>query len=403
VVVVNFLNVKNAADIRVFQLLDEKFKLFSGVFGASDDVLGSIESGVDFEKRIAEIYQKYRSEKEIIDQFDLLQKELDEQISSKMLSTRETLLANFDDEVLDKLKIRLSESKEYINKYEQWLWAVTKFELNGTAKFNDKDLSFQLKKQPYPNATFPTESFKLGKPNTEAHVYRMGHPLAQTVLEKVKKKKMHPASLTFDLTGYKGNVAILDELKGQQGWLSVMAVSVDSFESSDYLMAYGIANNGITLTEDQAKRLLTLPAKNASENSKEVDETLVLKSGETYLDALLKTLSERDNNYLKFETEKLTKWAEDRMNAAELAIKETKAKIKELNREAQKTVDPTSQLKIQEQLQDESRKQKKQRQEIFIVEDEIAEMRDKMISDIQKRMKQEISKTHLFTINWKLV
>jgi ERCC4-related helicase len=403
VVVVNFLNVKNAADIRVFQLLDEKFKLFSGVFGASDDVLGSIESGVDFEKRIAEIYQKYRSEKEIIDQFDLLQKELDEQISSKMLSTRETLLANFDDEVLDKLKIRLSESKEYINKYEQWLWAVTKFELNGTAKFNDKDLSFQLKKQPYPNATFPTESFKLGKPNTEAHVYRMGHPLAQTVLEKVKEKQLQPAFLTFDLTGYKGNVAILDELKGQQGWLSVMAVSVDSFESSDYLMAYGIANNGITLTEDQAKRLLTLPAKNTTQDSNTIDESLIMKSGETYLDALLKTLSERDNNYLKFETEKLTKWAEDRMNAAELAIKETKAKIKELNREAQKTVDSTAQLKIQEQLQDESRKQKKQRQEIFIVEDEIAEMRDKMISDIQKRMKQEITKTHLFTINWKLV
>ena len=403
VVVVNFLNVKNAADIRVFQLLDEKFKLFSGVFGASDDVLGSIESGVDFEKRIAEIYQKYRSEKEIIDQFDLLQKELDEQISSKMLSTRETLLANFDDEVLDKLKIRLTESKEYINKYEQWLWALTKFELNGTAKFNDKDLSFQLKKQPYPNANFPTESFKLGKPNTEAHVYRMGHPLAQTVLEKVKEKQLQPASLTFDLTGYKGNVAILDELKGQQGWLSVMAVSVDSFESSDYLMAYGIANNGITLTEDQAKRLLTLPTKNANQDTNIIDNSLVIKVGETYLDALLKTLSERDNNYLKFETEKLTKWAEDRMNAAELAIKETKAKIKELNREAQKTVDPTAQLKIQEQLQDESRKQKKQRQEIFIVEDEIAEMRDKMISDIQKRMKQEISKTHLFTINWKLV
>ncbi|MFZ4106891.1 SNF2-related protein [Flavobacterium sp.] len=403
VVVVNFLNVKNAADIRVFQLLDEKFKLFSGVFGASDDVLGSIESGVDFEKRIAEIYQKYRSEKEIIDQFDLLQKELDEQISSKMLSTRETLLANFDDEVLNKLKIRLSESKEYINKYEQWLWAVTKFELNGTAKFNDKDLSFQLKKQPYPNATFPTESFKLGKPNTEAHVYRMGHPLAQTVLEKAKAKTLQPASLTFDLTGYKGNVAILDELKGQQGWLSVMAVSVDSFESSDYLMAYGFANNGINLTEDQAKRLLTLPAKNANQYSNIIVNSLVIKTGETYLDALLKTLSERDNNYLKFETEKLTKWAEDRMNAAELAIKETKAKIKELNREAQKTVDPTSQLKIQEQLQDESRKQKKQRQEIFIVEDEIAEMRDKMINDIQKRMKQEISKTHLFTINWKLV
>jgi len=403
VVVVNFLNVKNAADIRVFQLLDEKFKLFSGVFGASDDVLGSIESGVDFEKRIAEIYQKYRTEKEIIDQFDLLQKELDEQISSKMLTTRETLLANFDDEVLDKLKIRLSESREYINKYEQWLWALTKFELNGNASFNDKNLSFKLKKQPQADVTFPTESFKLGKPNTEAHVYRMGHPLAQYVLDKVKEKELLPASLTFDLTGYEGNVAILDELKGQTGWLSMMAVSVDSFESSDYLIAFGQTCNGNMLSEEQAKRLLTLPAIDNNNTEKEFDNKHIKSLGEKHLDSLLNILSEKDNNYLKFETEKLTKWADDRMNAAELAIKETKAKIKELNRESQKTADPKTQLDIQEQLQEQSRKQKKQRQEIFIAEDEIAEMRDKMISDIQKRMKQEITKTHLFTINWKLV
>ncbi len=44
VVVVNFLNKNNAADQRVYELLAEKFKLFSGVFGASDEVLGAIES-----------------------------------------------------------------------------------------------------------------------------------------------------------------------------------------------------------------------------------------------------------------------------------------------------------------------------------------------------------------------
>ncbi len=43
VVVVNFLNKNNAADQRVHELLAEKFKLFSGVFGASDEVLGAIE------------------------------------------------------------------------------------------------------------------------------------------------------------------------------------------------------------------------------------------------------------------------------------------------------------------------------------------------------------------------
>ena len=403
VVVVNFLNMKNAADVRVFQLLDEKFKLFSGVFGASDDVLGSIESGVDFEKRIADIYRKYRSEKEIIEQFDLLQSELDDQISKKMLSTREMLLANFDDEVLGKLKVRLSESKHYINKYEQLLWAITKFELNKNAVFNEKELSFQIKKQPYANKSFPIEPFKLGKPNTEAHVYRMGHPLAQLILEEVKNKDIPDATLTFDLTGHEGNVSALEELKGQSGWLSVLSISVDSFESSDYLTAFGCCDNGTQLTEDQAKKLISLPVKKIAEEKNQIKNASIDSAKDLNLNVLLNNITESDNGFLKLETEKLTKWAEDRMNAAELAIKETKNKIKELNRESQKTTDPKSLLKIQEQLQEQSRKQKKQRQEIFIVEDEIAEKRDNMIADIQKRMKQEVKTKTLFTINWKLI
>jgi SNF2 family DNA or RNA helicase len=65
VVVVNFLNKSNAADQRVYQLLDEKFRLFNGIFGASDEVLGAIESGVDFEKRIIGIYQRCRTPEQI--------------------------------------------------------------------------------------------------------------------------------------------------------------------------------------------------------------------------------------------------------------------------------------------------------------------------------------------------
>ena len=48
VVVVNFLNKNNAADKRVYELLAEKFRLFSGVFGASDEVLEAVESGGRF-------------------------------------------------------------------------------------------------------------------------------------------------------------------------------------------------------------------------------------------------------------------------------------------------------------------------------------------------------------------
>ncbi|MDC9729834.1 MAG: SNF2-related protein, partial [Methyloprofundus sp.] len=57
VVVINFLNKRNEADRRVLELLTEKFNLFDGVFGASDEVLGRIENGIDFEKRILDIYE----------------------------------------------------------------------------------------------------------------------------------------------------------------------------------------------------------------------------------------------------------------------------------------------------------------------------------------------------------
>src|SRR5208283_1677507 len=70
VTVVNFLNLKNHAELRIYQLLDQKFRLFDGVFGASDEVLGAIESGVDFERRIVAIYQKCRTPEQISFEFD---------------------------------------------------------------------------------------------------------------------------------------------------------------------------------------------------------------------------------------------------------------------------------------------------------------------------------------------
>ncbi len=280
---------------------------------------------------------------------------------------------------------------------------TNKIPLADCAHFDSTNFVFNLNKQPSAQASFPKEPFKLGKPNTQSHVYRMGHPLAQWVLEKAKNIDTPAAFLTFDLTGYEGNITILNSLKSQTGWLKLISVSVNSFEASDYILIFGYSDTGIPLSEEQAKRLITLPVSFTDENATNLDTGKIDTIKDEYLKTLLQSVSERDNNYLKQETEKLTKWAEDRMNAAELAIKETKARLKELNREAQKTDDPITQLKIQQELQELSRKQKKQRQEIFTVEDEIAEKRDAMIAEIQQRMKQETTITELYTINWKLV
>jgi SNF2-related domain/Helicase conserved C-terminal domain len=105
VLVLNFLNRKNAADARLYELLEAKLQLFDGVFGASDEILGALESGLDFERRVLDIYQSCRTTEEIAAAFDALRADLEQRIHVRMTETRALLLERFDADVRRRLKL----------------------------------------------------------------------------------------------------------------------------------------------------------------------------------------------------------------------------------------------------------------------------------------------------------
>jgi len=226
VVVVNFLNKKNAADQRVYQLLDEKFKLFSGVFGASDEVLGSIGSGIDFEKRIAEIYQKCRTEEQIQFNFDQLQQEMESQIDERIKQTRQKLLENFDEEVQEKLRMNQRESSEVLSKYDNWLWQLTRFYLQPYAKFEDGQNGFTLIKNPFPEEQIHPGPYRSGKAVDDANLYRPGHPLAQKIIEQCKALTPDSKGLCFEYSHSGKKISILEPLTGKSGYMSVICQTV---------------------------------------------------------------------------------------------------------------------------------------------------------------------------------
>ncbi len=116
VLVLNFLNRSNAADARLYELLERKLNLFDGVFGASDEILGALESGVDFEKRVLEIYQSCRLPEEINTAFDALRKDLETGINQRMMETRATLMERFDGDVRDKLRVAGDSAREAVSR-----------------------------------------------------------------------------------------------------------------------------------------------------------------------------------------------------------------------------------------------------------------------------------------------
>jgi len=148
VVVVNFVNTRNEADKRVLELLTEKFNLFNGVFGASDEVLGRIESGIDFEKRILDIYQSCRTQEEIEQAFESLQKELEADIAERLDDTRKLLLEHFDEDIHDLLKIQLDAAQQRLDKVGRLFWDLTRHVLRDKARFDDDKHDFMLVQPP---------------------------------------------------------------------------------------------------------------------------------------------------------------------------------------------------------------------------------------------------------------
>lgn len=407
VVVVNFLNTRNAADQRVFALLNEKFNLFDGVFGASDDVLGSISSGVDFEKRIAEIYQNCRTKDEIETSFDNLQKELEEQIDTKIKTTQQKLLEHFDADVIDKLKTRLDEAKTHVSKYEQWLWEITKLGLDGNATFDSQNLSFKLNSIPFRDkikSSIPTGPYTLEKFRDDIHRYRIGHPIAQYLIDEFKSKELEETMLTFNYSDTKLNVSSIEHLVGKSGIIHLSNFEVTSFDVTDNLLFVGLTDDGAELTNEICKRILELPVD--AENSYQLSSTeriLMSDKRDKHKDLLLEVLQAKDTEYFQLEVDKLHKWAEDKILASEKELKDIKSKIKEINRDTKKTSSSDALLKMQTELRDLESKKKRLRQEIFAVEDEIEERRDDMINEIKAKMLKAINESSIFTIKWKLV
>ncbi|MBX7100812.1 MAG: DEAD/DEAH box helicase [Myxococcaceae bacterium] len=118
VVVLNFLNRQNAADARLYELLEKKLTLFDGVFGASDEILGALESGVDFERRVLDIYQSCRTPEEINAAFAALRSDLESRIESRMTEARSLLLERFDGDVRRRLKLAGDAAQESLKQHQ---------------------------------------------------------------------------------------------------------------------------------------------------------------------------------------------------------------------------------------------------------------------------------------------
>lgn len=394
VVVVNFINAANAVETRVYELLENKFRLFEGVFGSSDEVLGTIENGVDFEKRIIEVYKKCRTKEEIENYFNQLQSEFEDQINQKVKEVQSKLFDHFEASVIEKLRTTYSETKVFIEKFEKWLWELTQFYLQNKAQFIFDDYTFILDNG---------EKYTLNKKREDAKRFLINGPIAQKIISQGKKEKTPLAHLSFNWSNINVKHTDISKLKAKSGVLRVSNLEVSSeIESHSVLLFSGITDENEVLNDDICRFILGLNS--TINDSFKGDLDTIDKHHAIIKQERLKYLEDTDAALMQREFKKFHNWADDKILELESELKEAKKEEKEIDRAAmQEGLSGAEALAMQEQLAKAKKKVSRLKREMFDREDEINEERDQMIAEAKSKLNRTITEEEVFTVSFELI
>lgn len=400
VVVINFLNRKNAADVRVYELLSQKFNLFSGVFGSSDEVIGSIESGVDFEKRISEIYQRCKTSEEIQSEFDSLQEELADHINEKMVQARQSILENFDEEVAAKLKHCQNDTIASLGKFSQWIYYF--FLIHGAERVKPLDKwRLRLKTTDGHERTY---NLKWQDADEEGDIFlRREDPLYESWLSEALREELPPVHIKFDYDESSRHISFFDTHQGLRGILSIDKISYSGIGDEEHLVFSAVTEDGTVVDDEMLNAMLELPAEVAGECSPDTEALIIMRKERIAMQQ--QKIENENKQYFLDECAKLDAYSEDLKEGLQRNLKE----LKKLIAEKRKTFRSSTSLPLEEMLalKDEinklDEKRKKMQREIYEHEDEIEQQNQRLQDEMQEKLKGNCQTEHIMTISFEIV
>ena len=194
---------------------------------------------------------------------------------------------------------------------------------------------------------------------------------------------------------------VVERLVGQSGWMQLSLLELDSFQHEEHLVFTGMTDTGEVLDQESCEKLFYLLATTTDLQASPPME--LQTNAQRQLEATLSRALELNDQFFQQERDKLEAWADDRIASAEQALKDTKLKLKGLKRQARMALSMEDAERLQRDIGRTESEQRRQRQEIFAVEDEIEARRDALIAALQKRLHRASRNQSLFVLRWSVV
>lgn len=406
VVVVNFSNKGNVAEARILELLTDKFHLFSSVFGASDEVLGQIEDGLDFEKTIGEILTRCRTAAELDAAFDDVAAQYAHEISREMSNAKAKVFDHLDPHVQDRLKAYDEAAGEVLNTFERMLLAVTRHELIDAATFEGDGRIFELHEYAAPDVEMGRYYFK-SHPIENAHQYRFSGALAQHVVRTAKGRATPPGELVFSIAESARASAAVKALVGASGVLTANEITFrmsarNQDVSESYMLAAAITDDGRELDGEYVADILELACTDVSDLDASIDGRVFEAHLESRKGELMREVQVRNARYYAQQEEILYRSQQDRKAEHEGRIRDFRAKEKEARRLARAADDPMEQLRQKREARRWEQKAEDADEEFRAVRRRLRDEADAFLDLIEQSLSGTQITEPLFTIRWRI-
>ena len=395
VTVANFMNRGNQAEARIVQLLETKFRLFDGVFGSSDEVLGAIESGVDIERRILDIVQSCRTSDAINAAFDQLQAELVVEIDEAKKSAREQILAAMDDKVVERLKFQQGVIHQQLDEFQRALLNLARAELPN-ARFHDD----HAQRFDHDGETYTTEW-----PLADDRGWRFfrladGH-LADNLIAQAKGRDLDQATVTFDYGGYTGNLGDVEAQIGAGGWMQAARLTLETpARTFDELIVAAITDDGAALEGETAARLMQVPASVTGAAPSPVPTDALDRLVADRQTTIVQQAQTRLGSFLEEEEDRLDNWREDAKVSFEAQIKALTKEAKEKTKLSRAVQNLQEKVQLQREAGACKRQADDLSHQLYTRLREIDAERERMLDEIAEKLNLTPTLIPLFTIRW---
>ena len=421
VLVVNFLNKRNYADQRVYELLKEKIKLFGNLFSFSDKVLGteeltddgyevrevalaSLGTGIDFERKVLEIYRKCRTENEIEQSFQQLQLELSEIIEEKVEDAQKKVIQHFDAEVREKLNIRRQQMNDSLTKYDLDIKRYLNQHFGGTIRhvtdniieYDNKRYIFGDKQFNGNNSVIPVHAnldFIRRALDTDRAIIGSW----QVIFEHPKDKERK----YFDDSIGKSGQLIIDLLTCSRKTIN------NQNEIFEKLVASGVIIDGEAwklLNPDRAIKLLDMQVTQESEAKIIPFERLVEKARNLVEDEKQR-IADENEEFVDHEMQLIETFIEESMLRFKKELEERESELKELSKQLSKsgrTIGFYERQQIHDQLDRKQQELFRSQKKYFQAQSVQFADKEKRVGDLKNKLKLRFDVKRLAEVQFKI-